>query len=215
MIFNFFRGIIKSIYYQIFRYKRHPRRYRYLFDLIKDIKPRNILEIGVWNGRRGVEMIRLAQKFQSEPINYFGADLFEKMNEKMLVDEFSKMPPSEEEVKNRLDKTGAKITLIKGNTTESLPRNFDLLPPMDFVFIDGGHAVETITNDWFYVSQLLSDKGVVVFDDYYPDRDDVGAKKVVENINLDKYQVKILPIQDVFKKTEGLLKINFVEVRKK
>lgn len=40
-----------------------------------------------------------------------------------------------------------------------------------------------------------------------------AAKKVVDAIDKMKYEVKILPIQDKFKKEWGILKINFVQVK--
>ena len=53
----------------------------------------------------------------------------------------------------------------------------------DFVFIDGGHSVETITSDWLWVSRIINPGAVVVFDDYYkPEREGFGCNRIVENI---------------------------------
>jgi predicted O-methyltransferase YrrM len=186
-----------------------------LFEIIREIHPKKIMEIGVWNGDRGVQMINYAQKYSQEKIQYYGSDLFEEMNEGMMETELSKFPPTREQVEIRLQKTGADIELIAGNTLISLPKLVEKLSIMDFVFIDGGHAVETIANDWKYVSLLMDEGSVVIFDDYYPDRDDVGAKAVVEKIDKDIYDVSILDVEDIFKKEDGILRIRFAEVRKK
>jgi len=55
---------------------------------------------------------------------------------------------------------------------------------------------------------------VVIFDDYW-NREDAGCKRVIEDIDKTKFEVKILPIQDKFKEEWGTLKINFVQVKSK
>lgn len=209
------KEILKPVYYKLFPYKRPAQRYGYLFDSIRRIKPKNILEIGVWNGRRGVKMIKLAQELSSGEISYFGTDLFMAMNNEIMDAELSKFPPTKKEVQERLEQTRAKIHLIEGDTTKSLPAKLDSLPMMDFVFIDGGHAVDTIASDWACVERLMHKDTVVIFDDYYEDREHVGAKPVIDAIDQTQYDVKILPTQDIFKKPDGLLKINFVQVKRK
>ncbi len=179
------------------------------------MRPSTIMEIGVWNGLRGREMIQRAQKHSSKPIKYFGLDLFEEMSESLLVEELSKIPPTKKKVEERLVKAGAEVTLFAGNTLEVLPRVVSDLPQMDFVFIDGGHAVETIKNDWECVAKCMHKDTVVLFDDYYPDREDVGAKSVVDAIDREKYVVSVLPEQDVFKKKDGVLTIQFAKVTQK
>lgn len=66
---------------------------------------------------------------------------------------------------------------------------------MDFVFIDGGHSVATIDNDWRHVLPLMHDGTIVLFDDYW-DTTDSGAKAVVDAINKEKYDVEVLSIAD-------------------
>lgn len=194
-------------------WSKRPKRYRYLFRAIRKIKPRNIMEIGTWNGNRAIRMIETAKKFyRPEQINYYGFDLFEEMTKDRFEEELSKFPPAQDEVLHKLKQTGVNIRLYKGDTLVTLPRAVDSLPKMDFIFIDGGHSVETIANDWNYAEQLMHKNSVVIFDDYYFDKDDVGAKAVVEKIDRSKFDVKILPIRDRFKKKWGVLSINFVRV---
>ena len=52
----------------------------------------------------------------------------------------------------------AAITLVRGNTRETLK-------PIsaDFVYIDGGHSIETIQGDY----DALKSSPVIVFDDFY------------------------------------------------
>ena len=193
-----------------------PKRYRHLFLAINENKTRRIMEIGTWNGRRALQMIKTAQKFHSaQEIEYYGFDLFEQMTPEIFLEELSKQPPKLVEVKKMLDNSGAQVKLFQGFTKDTLPRLLSELPKMDFIFIDGGHAIETIQNDWDCASQLMHGQAIVIFDDYYEDRDDIGCKPVVEKIDSEVYRVEILKPQDQFTKSWGMLKINFVKVTKK
>jgi len=62
--------------------------------------------------------------------------------------------------------------------------------------------------------QLMHDKTVLIFDDYY-NREDTGCKKIIESINKKEFSVEILQPTDEFKKEWGVLKINFIKVIKK
>ena len=178
---------------------------------------RNIMEIGTWTGKRSLEMIERANRYNdAKDISFYGFDLFELLTDKLNKEEFSKKPPTMMEVKIRLEKTGANINLFKGFTRETLPRSVSGLPKMDLIFIDGGHKVETIQNDWKYASMLMHEKTEVIFDDYSPKHDDVGCKPVIEAIDRSKYDVQILKPRDrVITPWKKILNINFVRVTKR
>ena len=72
------------------------------------------------------------------------------MNDDILNNELSKMPLSEISVKKFLSKT-ANIKLFKALT--NYLKNFN--EKVDFIFIDGGHKIETIKNDWLNCKRLL------------------------------------------------------------
>lgn len=188
------------------------KRYKYLFTNIRDNKSRKIMEIGTWDGLRAEEMIKVAKKIHGNKVEYYGFDLFEGLNDIIYEKEVSKKPPSLAGVKKRLEKIDCSVNLYKGDTLKVLPEVIEQLPKMDFIFIDGGHSLETIDNDWRHAKKLMSVNTVVIFDDYWEDRNDAGCKKIIEAIDRNKYNVEILPIQDKFKKDWGILKINFVKV---
>ena len=200
--------IFKKIYRTI-----RPLRYKCLFETIKKNKCKRIMEIGTWNGEHALQMIEEAKKNSpAGKVEYYGFDLFEMLDNGTALEEYAKIPPTLEEVREKLAKTDAKISLYKGYTKETLPDVINDLPKMDLVFIDGGHSIETIENDWRYTQQVMDDHTIVIFDDYW-NREDAGCKKVVDAIDKTKYEVTILPIQDKFKKEWGTLTINFVQVR--
>jgi Methyltransferase domain len=130
--------------------------------------------------------------------------------------ELSKRPPTEGEVNMLLHSTKAQIKLFRGNTLESLPRSVPSLPLMDFIFIDGGHSVETIQSDWNEIQKLIGEKTVVIFDDYWRNRIDAGCKSIVDSIDKSMYEVTILPEVDIFdNKDFGRLEISFARIVKK
>jgi hypothetical protein len=138
------------------------------------------------------------------------------MTEEIFKSEISKRPPTESEMKQKLGTTGANIYLYKGNTLETLPKATSEISPVDFVWIDGGHSRETVASDWNAVARLMHEKTVVIFDDYWVNRADQGAKPIVDSIDIEKYNVEILPIEDRFDNTDfGELVIRLAKVTKR
>jgi len=213
---SFFKILITYIKYFLGIWNE-PKRYRQLYSLISEIRAKNIMEIGTWKGKRAKSMILEAQKyFPREEVSYYGFDLFETLSSEMMNAEFSKQPPLMETVKNELSKTGARITLYKGDTRKVLSEVVSSLPKMDFIFIDGGHSLETVQNDWNYAGRLMHSGTIVIFDDYWPEKLDGGAKPIVDTIDRSVYEVKILPEFDVFIRPGfKRLVIKFAEVQKR
>lgn len=196
---------------------RGARRYGYLYKEIRATKARRILEIGTWNGDRAVKMIGVAsESAQPGVVEYYGFDLFEELERARFESEISKWPPTMREVEEKLRATGVHVRLFKGDTLSSLPAAVLTLPKMDFIYIDGGHSLETIQNDWEGASKLMHDKTVVLFDDYWQNNTEAGAKPIVDAIDKTLYDVRILPVIDHFTNPEfGPLSIQFARVAKK
>jgi len=189
-------------------------RYQHLFSEIRTRQPRHIMEIGTWSGQNALKMIKAAAVHRpASEIYYYGFDLFESMTEDIYLAEVSKRPPSQEEVQRLLEATGANIKLFVGDTNVVLSQVLPQLPAPDFVFIDGGHSISTIQNDWDLIKPELSEKSVVIFDDYWSNRVDAGCKVIVDSIDTAQFDVKILsPTDHYHNKTFGRLDINFAKV---
>mgnify|MGYP001564780356 CR=1 FL=1 len=212
-------GLLKKIRKIIkFGKSSSPKRYAYLYETIRDTKSSKIMEIGTWRGDRAVQMIRAAQE-TNKNVSYYGFDLFELMSWEIHEKEISKMPISLEEVSRKLKTTEAAIELYKGFTKDTLPSVITSLPIMDFIYIDGGHSYETIATDWHYAEKLMGPKTVVIFDDYWPDGykgDKInGCNRIIEALDRKKFIVELLPVYDQFQKDWGILKIQFVRVRRR
>lgn len=176
-------------------------RYVKLLQVLSDVKPKSILEIGTWKGENAKRMIFEALKHH-KCVHYIGCDIFEDGDESFHEEELNvKRPRSFDEVTKILQEFQKEYNftfeLIKGNT-----RDLDLNYNVDFVFIDGGHSVETIQNDY----NKTKHNPVIVLDDYYfpdengnnPDLTKYGCNSIVdrlsnvkiygdENITLEKF----------------------------
>lgn len=190
-------------------------RYQNLIVEIRELKPKSILEVGTWDGKHAKAMINAAQKYctNAKDIIYFGFDLFEDFV--MQEEEHCPKPPAKlHDVANYLAKTNAVIRLYKGNSKETLTK-FKPKTPIDFIFIDGGHSIKTILSDWNNVKRLIHEKSVVIFDDYYIEREDVGCKLLLDDLKEhSRWEVTKLG-SDVFatkngKQTTCLMKVQFV-----
>lgn len=185
------------------------RRYKSIPWEIAEHRPQTILEVGVWRGIRAKEMIMVAQQV-SPLICYYGFDLFENMTADVKEKELhAKANAKKAEAESNIKSCDCEYELIIGNTRDTLPK-FKPQRAIDFVFIDGGHSIGTIQSDWDCISKLMHARTLVIFDDYYENRDDVGCRTLIDNLP-DKYQVtKMDPIDSV-----NGLKIRLVKVRHK
>ena len=185
--------------YRIIKYLlSNTKRYSNILFFILLQKPKSILEIGVYTGRRAKEMIEAAKVFNKK-IEYYGFDLFEMMNDKLLKKEMSKIPHSEKKILKKLSKI-ANVKLFKGFTNKTLPKLKNT--KVDFIFIDGGHAVNTIYSDWIKCKNFIKKNTVIVFDDYYVyDKKIIkkfGCNKVIDTISKKNYEKKLCKLTDSF-----------------
>lgn len=140
-------------------------RYRHVLELIHLHKPKRIVEVGTWNGIRAMEMVAEALKHNKE-VHYIGFDLFEDGTAETDARELNvKARCSLDGVAKRLEQfkslnQGFSFDLHKGDTRQTLNAG-----PIeaDFAFIDGGHSVETIKNDF----NALRHVKVIALDDFY------------------------------------------------
>ncbi len=211
---------IKFIY-RVIRYSfSSTKRYAFLLMSIYSVKPKSIIEIGVYNGKRAVELIETAKIFNNN-IKYYGFDLFEEfyISKNLINKELSKFPLSKKNIKIKL-KNFSNINLIKGNTKKTLPKFIKKNKYIDFVFIDGGHSLSTIKSDWQYIKKIISKKSLVVFDDYYETiknfKGKFGCNNIINSLNSKIYKSKKFFVGDIFydKYLSSKKKIYMVSVKK-
>jgi hypothetical protein len=144
-------------------------------------RPKNFLEIGVFHGVTARNVCELLYSIHKEDFKYIGLDLFgendENFNEVIPNTKFNnplkkvyfqyilrKDPYSIEAVTDLLKKFKHNIHLIKGNSNNLLAK-IDM-SKIDYVFLDGGHAYETVKNDLNHSKLVLENNGTILCDDY-------------------------------------------------
>lgn len=198
-----------------------PKRYREILSIIRRTRPVTIVEIGVYQGSRAIEMINAASIMRpAADIRYVGFDLFEMLTEELCTKEYSKLPPNQAAVEAFLQTSGAQIRLIKGYSQETVPAfAATASEPADIIFIDGGHAVETIRADFENVLKIMGPKTTVVFDDYYTNTEaevpGVGCQSIIAGLDPTVFDSRIGEIEDTFEKPWGTLRIRLAFVRKR
>jgi len=182
-------------------------RYINVLNCIDELRPEVVMEIGVLRGDTAEVMIRRMAEFGGKRV-YVGFDLFEEPPE---YEGSKKGVRSARNVADRLDSISrnVEVMLIVGNTRHTLEQYTG--PECDFIFIDGGHSLETIDNDFYWADRHLHEDGVILLDDYYFDRDDIGCKTLVHSLP-DRWDWRILEPRDCF---PNGLSINMVEVVRK
>lgn len=209
--------LVKRLRYLRMLRKTQPRRYVNLFRTIYECRCSDLVEIGTWNGIHAQQMIAVASaRSRLDSVRYTGFDLFEDLTDQQFSQEFSKRPPSYQEVLSRLQETGAQITLHRGNTRETLPRATAVLERADLIFIDGGHSIETISADWDAVRRAMGPHTTVLFDDYYPDPrpelDGLGCQTIIDALDRGRYEVEVLEPTDSFEQPWGALRVRMARV---
>jgi len=180
---------------------KRGQHYRPVFDWLMTHECKHIMEIGTHNGQNGLMMIKAAAKRVAEAdIHYHGFDLFEELTSEIQAKELSYPSPGtmEDVRKSMTSQTKAQIHLRPGDTKESLGFDFG---KMDLIYIDGGHSPETIRSDWNNVKRFIKPSTVVFFDDYLPDREDMGCKFLIPE--LEGFNVGIFPQADSYKQADG------------
>ena len=144
-------------------------------------KPKNFLEIGVFHGVTARNVCELLYSIHGNDFKYVGLDLFgetaENANEIIPNTKFNNPlkkryfeyilkqdPYSVDAVTYLLKKFEKNIHLIKGNSNLLL-KKMDM-SQIDYVFLDGGHAYETVKNDLQYSKPVLDNNGTILCDDY-------------------------------------------------
>lgn len=197
-------------------------RYSNLLKQISKRQPRTLMEVGTWNGVHGSRMLKYARQYKKNAI-YYGFDLFEDMTPETAHKELNpKKVITRQDVVKQFAEEGFILNvdyhLIQGVTKETLPRfiasSRSLKEVMDFIFIDGGHSLETIAEDLENCSKVADKDTCFLMDDYYSNREDFGAKAVIEFYTANEgYTFKLLePMDEVDNPELGKLQVNIIKV---
>jgi hypothetical protein len=167
----------------------------FFLDQIAKKKPKYFLEVGVFHGVTARNVCELLFKIHNKDFQYIGLDLFEENDEnkdevipntkfsnplKTLFFRYIKKldPYSLNGVNDLLKKFKDNVHLIKGNSNKIL-KKIDM-SKIDYVFLDGGHAYETVKNDLEACKEVLDSNGTVLCDDYNLAAQAPGVKLAID-----------------------------------
>ena len=153
----------------------------FFLEEVRKKSPKTFLEVGVFHGVTARNICELLFQIHKDDFKYIGLDLFEESDEnksevipntsfsnpfKSLFFKYIKKqnPYSKEAVEDLLKKFKSNVSLIKGNSNLIL-REIDM-SKIDYVFLDGGHAYETVKNDLECCLDVINSNGIVMCDDY-------------------------------------------------
>ena len=153
----------------------------FFLEEIRKKNPKTFLEVGVFHGVTARNVCELLYEIHKDDFRYIGLDLFEETEENksevipssLFSNPFKKIyfkyikkqnPYSLEAVTDLLKKFRDNVSLIKGNSNIIL-KKIDM-SKIDYVFLDGGHAYETVKNDLECCLEVVNSNGTVLCDDY-------------------------------------------------
>ena len=178
----------------------------YLLNHIKQAKPKNFLEIGVFHGVTSRNVCEMLYLLHGNGFKFTGIDLFShevgSKDEYIPKTKFSNPlktvyynyiirlnPYSYQSVLKLLKKFEKNINIIKGNSNKILK---EIPSKFDYVFLDGGHKYETVKNDLQNLIQVINNGGIILCDDYNLSYAP-GVKKAIDDYVLEKnFNLKIL-----------------------
>ena len=178
----------------------------YLLNHIKQAKPKNFLEIGVFHGVTSRNVCEMLYLLHGNGFKFTGIDLFSEevvsKDDYIPKTNFSNPlktiyynyiirldPYSHQSVLKLLKKFEKNINIIKGNSNKIL-KEIPII--FDYVFLDGGHKYETIKNDLKNLTQVINNGGIILCDDYNLSYAP-GVKKAIDDYVLEKnFNLKIL-----------------------
>ena len=175
---------------------------------IKENKPKNFLEIGIFHGVTARNVCNLLYSIHGEDFKFTGIDPFlndvdakvsEHIPKTNFLNPLKKIyynyiirldPYSFESVQKLLKKFSNNINIIQ-DFSYNILKDINV-GVFDYVFIDGGHKYETVKSDLESLLDVINNNGIILCDDYdltYAS----GVKKAIdEYVNKNKFSLRIL-----------------------
>lgn len=187
-----------KFFYRKSSFKKDSKNAQKLLDLISFYKPKKFLEIGVLEGVTSKNVCQLLCNIHLNNFSYLGIDLFgidkEENNKKQFTPISNKYSNPFKHIyfnyilkdkPNSID--GVRVFLKKFSNSVSLHQGYsqDILEKIDisdvdFTFLDGGHAYETVKTDLNLLLNKIKKNSVILCDDY--NLAHYGVKKAVDEL---------------------------------
>ena len=208
---------ILSLFFKFMKFKYYFRKSSFKKDIlsanillqqIEIYKPRNFLEVGVFQGVTSRNVCEKLHEINRENFIFHGIDIFEDTNDDIDNQEktikhnkisnpfkhlifniiLKKDLFSEESIYNFLKKFKNNVRLYKGFSDTELPK-IDM-SKIDFIFLDGGHSYKTVKSDLSLILKGMKKNKIIICDDY--DQINYGVKKAVDELVNQVFEIKEL-----------------------
>lgn len=195
-------------YFRKSSFKKDIQSANILLDQIEIYKPKNFLEVGVFQGVTSRNVCEKLNLINDGKFTFHGIDIFENTNslidnKEMTVKHNKLSNPfkhflfniilkkdlfSIESIYKFLSKFKDNVHLYKGFSNTELPK-IDL-SEIDMIFLDGGHSYETVSSDLSFILKKIKKGKVIICDDY--DQATYGVKKAVDELKNQVSEIKEL-----------------------
>lgn len=129
---------------------------RAIYKLIRKNKYRSFVEIGMHDGTRCHNMIRVAKKFGvSKNVRYTGVDQFDARGN-------AEQPLQLIEMHRSLKAVEAKTQLVPGDIQSAIARIANSHVRTDLIVISAGFDVASLEASWFYFPRMLHSGSTVM-----------------------------------------------------
>ena len=179
-----------------------------LLDQIEIYKPKNFIEVGVFQGVTSRNVCEKLYEIHKENFLFHGIDIFEDTNinidnQEMTIKHNKISNPfkhlifniilkknlfSIDSIYSFLKKFKNNVQLYKGFSETELPK-IDM-SKIDMVFLDGGHSYETVRSDLSLILKGIKKNKIIICDDY--DQANYGVKRAVDEILKQVTEIKQL-----------------------
>ena len=181
----------------------------YPLNHIKEAKPKNFLEIGVFHGVTSRNVCEMLYHIHEDDFKFTGIDLFSNKDvsnseyipkkkfsnplKTIYYDHIIRLDPySQQSVLKLLKKFKKNVNIIKGDSNKILK---EISSKFDYVFLDGGHKYETVKNDLNNLTQVINNGGIIFCDDYNLSYAP-GVKKAIDDYIIERrFKLKILNLR--------------------
>lgn len=138
-------------------YLSQPATDRLIYRTVRKLKVRKILEIGIGDGQRALNLIGLAQRYQpAAKIHYVGIDLFEDRP----TDGAQRL--SLKDAYRRLRAADARTHLAPGDPNDAIPRVANSLPGFELVLFSADRPLTSYGRAFFFLPRMLSSVATVL-----------------------------------------------------